>query len=85
MASHESDLAQFHQFVAEQLARGGDALTPEDCLDARRVRHPMPSELAESLTAIEEGLAQARRGEGTPLDEFSQRFRASKGTPEADA
>lgn len=82
MASYPSDLELFHQFVEQQLARGVEGLSPEDCLDQWRENHPLPAELAEGLAAIEEGVAQARRGEGTPLDEFTRRFREAKGIPD---
>jgi hypothetical protein len=37
------------------------------------------AELAESIAAIEQALAQADRGEGLPLDEFDRQFRARHG------
>lgn len=83
--SMSSDLEQFHQFVGEQLARGEQLMTPEECLEVWRLNHPTPDEMAESIATIEEGLAQMRRGEGTPLGEFVRRFRAEKGIPDADA
>lgn len=75
MSVPSSDLQQFHQFIAQQLARGDTTLTPEDCLDAWRADHPSAAEFVDTLAAIENGLAQARRGEGIPIDEFVQRFR----------
>ena len=79
MSTKSSDLEQFHQFIAEQIARGELGVTPEDCLDLWRAAHPSPDEMAASLEAIEDGLTQARRGEGVPLDEFVRRFKAANG------
>lgn len=85
MASHSSELAQFHQFVAQQLAHGDPALTPEECLDDWRAMHPSAKELGASKDAIERGLEQARRGEGKPLSEFAQEFRDEMGFSQRDA
>lgn len=85
MSSNPSDLEQFHQFVTEQLASGAEHLTPEDCLEVWRAAHPSPEEYADTLEAIEEGLSQARRGEGLPAEEFMRRFELEKGLSDKDA
>lgn len=80
MSTGATDLEMFHRFVAEQLSLGVE-LTPEDCLDIWRANHPSLEELAESVAAVVRALEQARRGEGTPLEEFDRRFRAEHGIP----
>ncbi len=79
MSTIPTELERFHRFIAERLAESGNELTPEDCLDIWRANHPSPEELAESVAAIQEGLEQARRGEGVPLDDFIRSFRSEKG------
>lgn len=74
-----SDLVQFHQFVADQISQHADDLSPEDCLDAWRAAHPLPTELSESVAAVQRALDQARRGEGIPLAEFDRQFRDEHG------
>jgi hypothetical protein len=79
-----SDLVKFHLFVADQIARGPDELSPEDCLDAWRAAHPLPAELAESVAAVQRALDQARRGEGIPLAEFDRQFRDEHRLPASE-
>ncbi len=76
-----SDLVQFHQFVADQIAQSPNDLSPEDCLDAWRAAHPLPAELADSVAAVQRALDQARRGQGIPLAEFDRQFREEHGLP----
>lgn len=75
MSNTASDLEHFHRFLGEKLALGDAELSPEECLDLWRSCHPSPRELSESLDAIAEGLAQARRGEGMPVEEFARSLR----------
>lgn len=81
MSQDVSELAQFHQFVAQRLAHGSTGLTPEECLDEWRAHHPMAEDTAESVAAIGRGLAQMRAGEGVALDEFDRQFRQEQGLP----
>ncbi|MGD9646586.1 MAG: hypothetical protein AB7U73_12800 [Pirellulales bacterium] len=77
-------MLQFHQFVADQIARRPEELSPEDCLDAWRAAHPLPAQLAESVAAVQQALDEARRGEGVSLDEFDRQFRQEHHLPASD-
>ena len=82
MSVQPDDLQAFHQFVETQLTRGGQTLSPEECLDAWREQHPderlYESSVAELRAAIvdmhggDQGqrahdiLADARRRHGLP-------------------
>lgn len=79
MNANASDLAEFHRFVAEQLASHGPTLSPEECLDAWRSEHPMPEEFAESIAAIQRGHEQMQAGQGVSWDEFDRAFRHEMG------
>jgi hypothetical protein len=73
-SNHE--LLSFHQFVAEQLNTGGLRLSPEEALEAWRLRNRSPEEYAEDVQAIREALADMDAGDtGTPLEVFLAEFR----------
>lgn len=72
MASAElkTELAEFHQFVGDQLARGGASLTPSEAL-------ALWQERADTHQAIQEGLDDVAAGRVQPIDEFDRQFRAA--------
>jgi hypothetical protein len=77
-----SELESFHQFLGTQLANGGSALTPEECLDLWRAEHPLDDELRAGVHAIQEALADMEAGDaGQPLEEFLREFRARRRLP----
>src|ERR1700722_15758314 len=77
-----NELAEFHRFVAEKLAKGEANLSPEAALDQWRESHPTSDDLSEEVAAIKEALADMEAGDqGMPLAEFDQGFRASHGLP----
>ena len=63
-----NELQQFHQFIGCQLEQDPVGMSPEECLDIWRVKHPSPEELADSVAAIRTALEEARRGEGQRAD-----------------
>ena len=76
-----NELEAFHQFLGDQLANGGSALTPEECLDIWRAEHPRDDELRAGVQAIQEALTDMEAGDaGQPLEEFLRDFRA-RGAP----
>ena len=81
MSAHPPDsLREFHRFVGEVVAKGGDALSPEEVLDEWRRLHPGPAEVEEETAAIAEAIADLDAGEvGIPFEEFDRDFRASHG------
>jgi hypothetical protein len=77
-----SELESFHQFLGTQLANGGAALTPEECLDLWRAEHPPDDELQAGIQAVQEALADMEAGDvGQPLEEFLRDFRAQRHLP----
>jgi hypothetical protein len=74
-----NELEAFHQFVGDQLANGGSALTPEECLDLWRAQHPQDDERDAGVQAVQEALADMQAGDtGQPLEEFLAEFRARR-------
>jgi len=70
------DLLGFHQFVGEQLRLGAPYSSPEEVLEAWRLRNRSPEEMAEDVQAIREALADMEAGDtGRPFDEFDREFR----------
>jgi hypothetical protein len=77
-----SELAQFHEFLAEKLSNGGSPLSPEEALDEWRAAHPSAELLADDYEAVEQALADMEAGDtGTPFEEFDRRFRAKHKLP----
>jgi hypothetical protein len=69
-----NELANFHAFVGEQLARGGDSLSPEDALDLWRDQHPDPA-FEDATEEIREALEDMANGDrGRPIEEFHREF-----------
>ena len=80
--SFSNELAQFHRFVAEKLAKGEADLSPEAAVDQWRDLHPDTAALAEDLAAVKEALADMEAGDrGMPFDEFDREFRAKHNLP----
>jgi hypothetical protein len=77
--SFSNELAEFHRFVAEKLAKGEADLSPEAAVDQWRDLHPDTAALAEDLAAVKEALADMDRG--MPFDEFDREFRAKHNLP----
>lgn len=68
----DSDLANFHRFVSQQLATGGSNRTPEEVLAMWRERE-------ETIVAVREGLEAIDAGQTTPLEEFAEDFERRHG------
>jgi hypothetical protein len=65
------DLKAFHDFVGEQLANGGAALTPAETLELWEIQHPSDEEQAATVEALREALEDMRAGDtGIPVREF---------------
>jgi hypothetical protein len=80
--SLSNELAQFHRFVADKLAKGEASLSPEAAVDQWREMHPASDDLAEDVAAVKEALADMAAGDvGISLDTFDQEFRAKYGLP----
>ena len=74
--STQHELAAFHQFVGEKLAKDGVNLTPEEVMSEWRLLHPDPDVIEEEVAAIQEALAAVAAGDpGMTLDEFDRDFR----------
>jgi hypothetical protein len=74
-----SELESFHQFLGTQLANGGSALTPEECLALWRAEHPPDDELRAGVGAVQAALADMEAGDaGQPLEGFLRDFRAER-------
>ena len=79
-----NELQQFHAFIAEKLANGGDYLTPEEVLDDWRELHPEPEDFEDDVAAIQAALDDLDNGEvGMPFEEFDRRMRKKLGMPPA--
>jgi hypothetical protein len=77
-----SELAQFHQFLAEKLADGGSQLSPEEVLREWRAVHPSSDLLADDYEAVRRALDEMEAGDtGTPFDDFDRQFRAKHNLP----
>jgi hypothetical protein len=77
-----NELAEFHRFVSEKLAKGETDLSPEAAVDQWREMHANADEVPEDAAAVEESLADMAAGDrGMLLDEFDQRFRGTHGLP----
>jgi predicted transcriptional regulator len=66
-------LADFHQFVGQQLANvTATPMSPEEALAVWRERQ-------ETLAAIREGLADVAAGRSRPFEDFDREFRERHG------
>jgi hypothetical protein len=70
------ELLSFHQFVAEQLRLRIPYSSPEEVVEAWRLRNRTPEEMAEDVQAVREALADMEAGDtGRPFEEFDREFR----------
>jgi hypothetical protein len=70
------ELLNFHQFLAEQLRLGVPYSSPEEAVEAWRLRNRSPEEIAEDVQAIREALADMEAGDtGRPFEQFDREFR----------
>lgn len=75
------ELRQFHEFVGRQLLASQSIMTPEECLEAWRRRHPSPASVAASVADLESALEDMERGDlGVPAREFVQSLREKLGS-----
>ena len=65
MATNESELYQFSEFLAGKLANGGAELTPEQCLEMWRLENPSPSGYAASVKSIQSAINEMESGHGS--------------------
>lgn len=74
------ELEQFHRFLAERLASGEDAISPEEALDQWRNLHPAPGLPEDDAAAVQEALDDLANGdEGVPAEEVLAALRAKFG------
>ena len=72
-AQHE--LLSFHHFVSEQIRLGVPYSSPEEAVEAWRLRNRTPEEMAEDVQAVREALADMAAGDrGRPFEEFDREF-----------
>jgi hypothetical protein len=77
-----SELESFHRFLGDQLALGGSALTPEECLELWREQNAPDEEVEVDTQAIREAIEDMEAGDrGQPLKEFLAEFRGAKRIP----
>jgi hypothetical protein len=77
-----NDLIRFQRFIAITVETGDQFLTPEEVLDVWRAQNPLPKDLEETKSAIEEALRDMEAGDhGVPLGEFDRNFRIQRNIP----
>jgi hypothetical protein len=78
MNAHPSgELAQFPQFISEQILRDDRAMSPEEGLDLWRRSNPVSDEYEETVAALREAFADVAAGDaGMTLGEFDRQFRS---------
>jgi hypothetical protein len=73
-AKTAEELASFHRFLGQRLESCRADLSPEEAVDLWRAEHPLPSDRADTVTALREALADFAQGDrGVPIDEFDRR------------
>jgi hypothetical protein len=71
MTNHVNDLIAFRDFIDQKLAKGGNALTPAQCLDLWEIENVSDEERAATIVALREAIDDMRAGDsGMPADEF---------------
>jgi len=76
MTTNESELYQFSEFVAGQLQLGS-AITPEQCLQLWRDKHPNSPEYSENVKAIQQSINEMDSGRGSiDADDLHSRLRS---------
>jgi hypothetical protein len=72
-AHHE--LLSFHNFVAQQIQLGIPYSSPEEAVEAWRLRNRTPEEMAEDVQAVREALSDMEAGDrGTPAEVYLAEF-----------
>jgi hypothetical protein len=80
--SFNADSQAFHQFLGAQLQLGGGEKSPEELLALWRAEHPTPEELRESVTAVQEAIADMESGDaGRPAREVIEDLRKKYNLP----
>jgi hypothetical protein len=75
-AEVNQELLSFHQFVGEQIRLRVPYQSPEEALEAWRLRNRTPEERADDVQAIREALADMEAGDtGTPVEDYLDEFR----------
>ncbi len=75
-ANLPNELANFHQFIGEQLDAAEAKLSPEEALDLWRAQHPPTEGFGETVAALREAISDMAAGDtGLPLAEFDREFR----------
>ncbi len=78
----DNELVRFQRFIAVSVETGEPFLTPEEALDLWRAQNPLPNDLEETKSAIEESLRDMEAGDrGMPLAEFDRKFRIQRDIP----
>ena len=78
-----TELARFQQFISSHLEKG-DGLSPEEALDLWRAENPGADDVADTVHALQEALADMDAGDtGIPLDDFDRAFGNRHGLPRA--
>jgi hypothetical protein len=73
------ELAQFQQFIANQVATGS-TISPEEALDLWRQENPLESTFEDDVLALRAALADLDAGDrGIPLAEFEEEIRRRYG------
>jgi hypothetical protein len=77
------ELSQFREFIAKKIAEGEQSISPEEALEEWRALNPTTEELAESVAAVRQALADMEAGDtGEPLDDLLAEIRARHGLHE---
>lgn len=69
-----TEAESFHQYLNAQLSNGGKDQSPEELLHNWRCQQ----EYENTVSAIQEGLADVKAGRTQPFDEFDQEFRKQR-------
>lgn len=76
-AGLSTDLQQFALFIQSKLNAGQTKLSPEEVLDEWRDEHPTDEEFEESVSAIQESLAEMDAGaKGKSAEQLRREFSA---------
>lgn len=76
-----NELAEFHQFIAVQLANG-ELISPEEALDLWRIQNPSDEQYAEDVAAVQEALDEMAAGKKCiPWEEVKGKFCARHRIP----
>ena len=76
-----NDPRAFRDFLDAKLGAGADSLTLYECLDLWEYENSPEEERAETLRAIQQGLADVEAGRTRLLEEFDREFRQKHDLP----